>query len=352
MILGFAMMAATSRASAAEEKPSTDVPAAVAYPAPAAKPATPKRRGLSGAECAQRIILLAAKKNVANLFDNRSHSSGTCAFGVRTSLKASHVGGVDGSLGNAVDFLKNLKPHGFVDNGNRNPNTAPPGSVLILIGKKTGAYFRSGGFGKPAGDWLGHVTIKGDDGRYYTDGRTPEPALGWENGKNVEHRRNMAAIYVPGPALAEEYEGRCSRITVQEQIVDLSLAASEVRMLPIEAPASRETGKRLVVEGKAILARTDSSDAFGQALRLARESSPYDDEGELVAALADRAQATPARAADLEKFLTAQPIDNGNESCKTKVFESEIRNAICNSSGSQDSEAACPKIISWNSCKL
>lgn len=347
VIFGLVFMAGYAQASAAE----APNPPVVNSPA-VASPTAPKHRGLSGAECARRILLLAAKKNVARRFDNSPHSHGNCAFGVRTSLQLSKVGGVEDSLGNAVDFIRTLKPHGFVDNGNRNPNDAPPGSVLILTGHNSHAYFHTHTWGRPAGDWLGHVTIKGDDGRYYTDGRTPEPALGWENGKNVEGRRNMAAILVPSPSLAAKYEGRCNRITSQEQTVDLSLAASEVQLLPIDDPASRETGHRLVKEGKEILARAHTGEAFGQALRLARESSPYDDEGEFVSALADRVNANPARAKDLENFLSAQPKGDSLESCKTKVFESSIRHAICNAGGSQDGGKECPPVISWNSCQI
>lgn len=159
--------------------------------------------------CAETIIVNAAKKTVANLFKNRSLSGGRCALGVRESLQKSQVGDIEGSLGNAADYLETLKKHGFVDSGLRDPNIAPAGAVIIFEGPKSQAYFKNGKFGHPAGSWLGHVTIKGGDGFYYTDGRTKEPAIGWSHGKNVEHIRNVAGIYVPNAALISEYKSKC-----------------------------------------------------------------------------------------------------------------------------------------------
>ncbi|MGZ3653459.1 MAG: hypothetical protein ACXVB9_10585 [Bdellovibrionota bacterium] len=304
----------------------------------------------TGVECAERILLLAAKKNVANQFHNSPTSGGLCAMGVRTSLQSSKVGGVTGSLGNAIDFLRSLKPHGFVDNGERDPKAAPAGSVLIFSGPNTPAYLHGGGYGKPAGNWLGHVTIKGDDGRYYTDGRTREPALGWTNGINVQKRRNMAGIYIPGDTLAKLYQGKCDGIAAEEQAVDLDLAASDLRLLPIEDPASREAGERLVNEGQEILARGDSPAVFQQALELARQSAPYDDEGEFVQALADRLQKNPAHRAELDQFMAAQTETRGVEACKTKVLVSSIQRSLCLGAAAQETSAACAKAVSWEEC--
>jgi len=327
----------------------SSIPAAWADDSTANPPPAPKAP-LSGAECAERTLLLAAKKNVASQFHNSPTSGGLCAMGVRTSLQASKVGSVTGSLGNAIDFLRALKPHGFIDNGARDPKSAPAGSVLIFSGPNTPAYLKNGSYGKPAGNWLGHVTIKGDDGRYYTDGRTLEPALGWTNNVNVQKRRNMAGIYIPGDALAQKYLGKCDGIAAEEQSVDLDLAASDLRLLPIEDPASREAGERLVKEGQEILARGDSPAVFQQALELARQSAPYDDEGEFVHALSSRLKNNPSLRAELDQFVAAQTETRGVEGCKTKVLVSSIERSLCLGADGQDSSVACAPAVSWESC--
>ena len=134
---------------------------------------------------------------------------GTCAYGVRRSLQASKVGDVTDGLGNAVDFLAKLKARGFVDTGIRDPNKAPTGAVIILSGPKTPEYFRTGRMYRPYGTYVGHVTIKGDDGFYYTDGRTREVGTGWSGGRNRAGVRNVLAIMVPGEEVVSEFAGQC-----------------------------------------------------------------------------------------------------------------------------------------------
>jgi hypothetical protein len=323
-------------------------------PTPAPKPVPAPKPGLGGLECAERTILLAAKKNVAQKYGNSPVSGGYCAMGVRTSLQLSRVGRVTDGLGNAIDYLRTIKPHGFVDSGGRDPRKAAPGAILVFSGPHTPDYLKNGRYGKPAGDWLGHVTIKGDDGRYYTDGRTREPAVGWANGVTQEHRRNIAGAFVPGSALAAEYAGKCSRLVEEEQAVDLYLAAVELNVLPYEDEASREAGRRLVKEGLEVLARGDSPSVFAQALALAREGMPFDEEGELTQALADRLRADPALEADLERFTADRGIEHGLEQCKTRTLETSLARALCLKAAGVEGQdlagASCAPALTWESC--
>ena len=163
-----------------------------------------------GASCARQKVLTSAKKVVANTYGNRPNSAGTCAKGVRLSLQASRVGEVNDGLGNAIDYLATIVPHGYVDSGIKDPNKAPPGAVIVLDGPKTDEYLRNHWLPRRGlGTYVGHVTIKGDDGYYYTDARTREVAMGWAGGQNRGHIRNVRAIFVPGEELVSEYKGKC-----------------------------------------------------------------------------------------------------------------------------------------------
>jgi hypothetical protein len=201
-------------------------PAKPAIVAAAPKPALPKvpllptvtvpskeiKADLLTPNCAEKIVLKAAKSVVATKFDNRPMSVGKCAMGVRMSLEKSKVGGITDSLNNAIDFLQNLKAYGFTDSGLRDPLKAPPGAIIIFDGPDSKKYLKTGHYSKlRPGDYLGHVTIKGDDGYYYTDGRTRKPAVGWSTAsKNVMHVRNVVGIYVPNESLIAEYKNQCN----------------------------------------------------------------------------------------------------------------------------------------------
>jgi len=164
--------------------------------------------------CAQKIILAAAKQYERSHYDDRPESGGTCAFGVNRELTASHIGGISGGFGEgAVDFTIGLPAHGYVDTGLRDPKTAPPGSVIVFAGPKSALYLRTGEQeGSSAGTWAGHVTIKGDDGYYYTDARTKAPAVGWNIASvNIAHVRNVIGIYIPGPTLVQQYANKCDK---------------------------------------------------------------------------------------------------------------------------------------------
>jgi hypothetical protein len=81
-----------------------------------------------------------------------------------------------------------------------NPYDAPPGTVIIFRGPYNGSeYVQRRSY--PAGNWVGHVTIKGDDGFWYTDGKTrvPSPA----------RNRYFYAAYMPGPGQNAAAAGAC-----------------------------------------------------------------------------------------------------------------------------------------------
>lgn len=83
---------------------------------------------------------------------------------------------------------------------------APPGSVLVFSGgctpdyvdpqtKERRSYFKPyKTWCRSDGDKLGHVTVKGDDGFFYTDGRTQEPSV---------PNRFLVGVWVP-PGTDEE----------------------------------------------------------------------------------------------------------------------------------------------------
>lgn len=159
--------------------------------------------------CARTKVLSAAKTTVRKIWGNRSNGGGQCALGVRQSLQASKVGGIQGGIGHAADFINRLKGFGYVDTGIRDPKKAPAGSVIVLGGPNTATYFRTGRMSRPYGNWVGHVTIKGDDGYYYTDGKTAEVAIGWSNDQNRRGTRTIIGVFVPGSDLVLKHRGTC-----------------------------------------------------------------------------------------------------------------------------------------------
>ena len=161
--------------------------------------------------CALQKIIVSAKTVVMDQFSDKTYSSGRGAYGVRLILQRSKVGHITDSLGNAVDYFSHLPMHGFVETGLRDPNSAPAGSLIVFSGPQSDQYLKTG---VPSshlgnGNWAGSVTIKGDDGFYYLDGRTREPALGWNEGQNTKNLRNVMGIFVPGALLIEENKDLC-----------------------------------------------------------------------------------------------------------------------------------------------
>lgn len=162
--------------------------------------------------CARQTVLVTAKATVKKIYGNRPNSGGYCATGVRQILVASHVGGVTGGIGNAIDYMYNLKDYGYVDTGIRDVTKAPAGSILVFNGPNTALYLKNGTMKRPYGNYVGHVAVKGDDGFYYTDGRTAEPAIGWSGDKNVSKMRNLVGVFVPGEALVKQWSGKCGNL--------------------------------------------------------------------------------------------------------------------------------------------
>jgi hypothetical protein len=148
--------------------------------------------------CYSRELLNAAKANVADRFGNRPHSKGKCAYGVRTSINRAGIYG--GALGNAVDYqvygkAASIGMKNFINEYGDDMSKIPAGAVLVFAGPHLNEYLRTGYEGPRGskGQWLGHVTIKGDDGKFYTDGREDHPALGWPKNKS---RRRLVGVYL------------------------------------------------------------------------------------------------------------------------------------------------------------
>lgn len=143
-----------------------------------------------GNACVRNEILKSAKSVVRRTFGNRPASKGKCALGVRLILD--HAGVNNGvGLGHAIDYHAKgvMKRKGFVNKiGQYNAQNAPPGAILVFKGPNTASYLRNGRMSRPYGNYVGHVTVKGDDGRYYTDGRTVAPAIA---------NRTLVGVYVP-----------------------------------------------------------------------------------------------------------------------------------------------------------
>lgn len=143
-----------------------------------------------GNACVRAEILKAAKVVVRRNYGNRPQSKGKCALGVRQALDRAGVNGGVG-LGHAIDYHAKgvMKRKGFVNKiGQYNAQNAPPGAILVFSGPATKNYLRTGRMSAPYGNFVGHITVKGDDNRYYTDGRTVAPAI---------RNRYLVGVYVP-----------------------------------------------------------------------------------------------------------------------------------------------------------
>ena len=147
----------------------------------------------------RNAILNAAKSVVRRVYRNRPYSAGWCAQGVRKILNASGMTN-SGGMGDAVSWHLSgtLRAKGFKNILSRGvtAETAPPGAVLVFRGPATDMSRSNGGLpsrrarrGRSAGNWVGHVAVKGEvANRYYTDGRTFAPAVAG---------RTLVGIYVP-----------------------------------------------------------------------------------------------------------------------------------------------------------
>ncbi len=130
--------------------------------------------------CYSRHLMAAAKKIVQTNYSNREASGGKCALGVRECLDSAQMK-KGGGLGHAIQFQSDghLQRLGFRKVAVTDPVSAPVGSVLVFSGPRTSTFLRSpASFGNNVnGSLVGHVTIRGDDGYFYTDGRTAEAAV-------------------------------------------------------------------------------------------------------------------------------------------------------------------------------
>lgn len=140
--------------------------------------------------CLKRILLENAKKVVKSRFGNRSRSAGQCALAVRRILDSTGFNNGAG-LGHAINYHTGgiLAARGFVNRIEDYPTVskAPAGAILVFKGPKTEDYIRNGKMSEPYGNYVGHVTVKGDDGKFYTDGRTADAAVA---------NRTLVGVYV------------------------------------------------------------------------------------------------------------------------------------------------------------
>lgn len=322
--------------------------------------------------CAQALILTAAKKNVKEKYNNRPYGGGYCALGVRQSLQLSKVGSITGGLGNAIDYVNNLPPHGFVATGNKDPKTAPPGAVIVFSGPHSADYLKDGDYGSPIGDWVGHVTIKGDDGYYYTDGRTDEPANGWSNDRNVSKKRNVAAIFVPGAGLVTQYNGKCLRLAsgledlmLSKSVLITSLLTASTAAFAASASSSADcrdcsTATQISTDLRQLsfLQKSDRVKArrsiepaldevrkfqalstddrqrtqkFQSLLNLARELGPYDIEGQITQTLAKKIAAEPALRSTYSEFVDSMRASATSkvDQCKTTALVAAVTETLC-----------------------
>lgn len=170
----------------------------------------------SAEKCYSQALLSTAKKWAPH----RDHSVGKCARGVRTFLNHAGIyGDYSDGLGDAIDYhvygkLKALGFKNFIDQY-PTPYAAPAGAILVFAGPYLTDYLRNGKShisrrgGRLLGDWLGHITVKGDNGLYYTDGRTREPAIGWPRNRK---RRRLVGVYLMEhctAACSQQLRNRC-----------------------------------------------------------------------------------------------------------------------------------------------
>ncbi len=143
-------------------------------------------------KCYAEQLLPRAKQHVQRKYGNRNFSGGDCARGVRESLDLAGFDKSNQGLGHAIAYHGrggngSLSKLGFRLISGMTEASAPPGAVLVYAGPRSNAYLTGGAKNDGTGNTLGHVTIKGEDGYFYTDGKTRSGA-----GSN----RTLVGVYV------------------------------------------------------------------------------------------------------------------------------------------------------------
>jgi hypothetical protein len=181
-----------ARTAPTTSPPPPEAPAPVDPTSPVPQPMKPPA---NLAECYAQHLLSVARQHVKSKYKNRSHSRGQCAQAVREDLNLADID--QGSYGDAINYYKRPKGQpgalelmGFKNDFTDYPSAdkAPAGAVLVYRGPLTDDYLKNGSYppkgkrhGHAVGDWVGHITVKGDfkhgDSWYYTDGRTARPAI-------------------------------------------------------------------------------------------------------------------------------------------------------------------------------
>lgn len=156
--------------------------------------------------CGQRELLRLAKK----VAPRRRRSIGLCGPGVQRIITATEnanpglhdfpIPSTAGSGRYPPNFAGWLQDRGWQDisaqvnvdaiNANQENDNIPPGTVVIFRGPKDFTQYNPRRHAWHAGEWVGHITIKGDDGLWYTDGREPRAHI---------PNRFFEAAFIPGP---------------------------------------------------------------------------------------------------------------------------------------------------------
>lgn len=125
---------------------------------------------------------------------HRTRSGGDCALGVRTLLDMAGLKKSGTTLGHAIHYhgRNTLRPLGYRQLAGVTEENAPPGAILVYKGPKSPQYLAGKIGSDGTGTTLGHVTIKGADGKFYTDGKTSRGA-----GAN----RDLVGVYVMSTCL-------------------------------------------------------------------------------------------------------------------------------------------------------
>ncbi len=166
---------------------------------PTEKIAGQQDTGYSGVmSCGQKKLLRAAKSVAARIYGNANFWGGNCGAGVGDSIVG--AGFPFPAAGRyAIKYMKMLPDRGWTKLNITDVKNAPPGSVLVYAGPCTKGYeFKHPDYKcHKAGDFVGHVTIKGDpkmdNGKqwYYTDGRLD---------RDAPRRRHLVGVFIPGPS--------------------------------------------------------------------------------------------------------------------------------------------------------
>jgi hypothetical protein len=172
------------------------------------------RRSFSAGFCGEWVqkILNDTEKTYPGFNRTPIPGAGGGRYPIATNFSEGFGGKTDISGKQTINGTGFLDRNGWTKLSVSRPEEAPPGSVIIFRGPKDPFGYKDSrnprnnlpayvpGM-RPAGDWVGHVTIKGDDGLWYTDGRTPMASPAQD--------RTFVAAFMPGPEQNKASAGAC-----------------------------------------------------------------------------------------------------------------------------------------------